>query len=629
MIDVRETIVGDGPTFMSFLDQSSPDLKNYNRPITQKNKVLWQRAYMKVRSNNRIKRMFAYLQSTQYEGKSELFKTRCDSLNPSFLVHQKLPKTKILNPSGKYYLCWLCIMALVLIYLGVIDPFISAFYDVLDTDLGMRGEIVIDFVFLTDLLINFNLAFTNEEGLLVYNRKEIAMNYLKGWFCMDFLSSIPLSLIGYYQGSHSKASGLIKLIRLRNVPKLVRIGKLMSMLKRFLMIEDVEYLLNKYNRLFRMIKVIISVCACIHIVACLFFLMAKLDNFGSDTWVSRYGLSTLVVADCYETSVYWAITTLTTIGYGDITPRLPLEKLLAMIWMIIGVYVVCFSVSSFSYFYLEIDLKNKVLDSQILIAEDFSTRVNIPSKLRYILKKTIRRMNFTSKHDLEFMLKGVPIELKKEIAVNAFNKAIGKFPFFDDKSDSFIIDVALRLEADCVDSQADIYLEKEPAYDIFFLTQGKVKISYGDTVFTVLSEGQIFGDTEMIYQIERAFGAKAAMNSKVLKLNRETLNMIKDNYPNEWESMRHITKVRAKNLVNILAEALTIKKLKEKGTLGQLTVHKYSEKVKKVAKFLFLKLSIFSKEARNKKLISELKASNEKLIRLHSLLFQLESLIPS
>lgn len=49
-------------------------------------------------------------------------------------------------------------------------------------------EISIDIYFGFDIIVNFCSAYENELGILIFDRKDIAMNYLKTWFILDLLS---------------------------------------------------------------------------------------------------------------------------------------------------------------------------------------------------------------------------------------------------------------------------------------------------------------------------------------------------------------------------------------------------------------------------------------------------------
>lgn len=56
-----------------------------------------------------------------------------------------------------------------------------------------------------------------------------------------------------------------------------------------------------------------------HVVGCMWLFLARLNDFGPDTWVARYGYIDTDDADMYLICIYYILTTITTVGYGDIT----------------------------------------------------------------------------------------------------------------------------------------------------------------------------------------------------------------------------------------------------------------------------------------------------------------------
>lgn len=53
-------------------------------------------------------------------------------------------------------------------------------------------------------------------------------------------------------------------------------------------------------------------------MGCLWYMVAKLNNFGPDTWVYELDLLGKSEYELYLTSIYWAVATICTVGFGDI-----------------------------------------------------------------------------------------------------------------------------------------------------------------------------------------------------------------------------------------------------------------------------------------------------------------------
>ena len=47
---------------------------------------------------------------------------------------------------------------------------------------------IVDICFLIDIFFTFNSAYIDEDFKVISSRKVIAVNYLKGWFTIDFVA---------------------------------------------------------------------------------------------------------------------------------------------------------------------------------------------------------------------------------------------------------------------------------------------------------------------------------------------------------------------------------------------------------------------------------------------------------
>ena len=82
-----------------------------------------------------------------------------------------------------------------MIYTGSIMPYKMAFYDNDESEYLNFIDIVADFIFTADVIINILSAFYNSEGILIINNKKIFLNYLSGWFLIDLAACTPMNLV--------------------------------------------------------------------------------------------------------------------------------------------------------------------------------------------------------------------------------------------------------------------------------------------------------------------------------------------------------------------------------------------------------------------------------------------------
>jgi len=156
----------------------------------------------------------------------------------------------------------------------------------------------------------FTILFTLEYILRIYCIGK-PVKYMRSFFgVIDFLAIIPT-----YISIFVPASRYLSVIRILRVLRIFRILKLI------LYISEVNLLM----------KALLSVRR--KIVVFLFSLIALVTILGSVMYLiegEANGFTSI------PRSVYWAIVTITTVGYGDISPQTELGQALASLAMIIG-----------------------------------------------------------------------------------------------------------------------------------------------------------------------------------------------------------------------------------------------------------------------------------------------------
>lgn len=90
---------------------------------------------------------------------------------------------------------WNPLLGLLILYTATVLPYRISFLNDEDKTFWDVFDIVFDTLFWFDLVINFVSAYYDEEGKLVRTRREVMLNYLRGWFLIDFLACFPFEQV--------------------------------------------------------------------------------------------------------------------------------------------------------------------------------------------------------------------------------------------------------------------------------------------------------------------------------------------------------------------------------------------------------------------------------------------------
>jgi len=156
----------------------------------------------------------------------------------------------------------------------------------------------------------FTVCFTLEYILRVYSSPKPARYVFSFYGFIDLIAFLPAYISLIYAGAH-----YVLVIRALRLLRIFRILKL----SRFL--HEGNVLVSALRASSYKITVFLTaVVTLVTIVGTLMYLIEGEKN----------GFTSIPV------SIYWAIVTITTVGYGDISPETPLGRLLASVLMVIG-----------------------------------------------------------------------------------------------------------------------------------------------------------------------------------------------------------------------------------------------------------------------------------------------------
>lgn len=365
-------------------------------------------------------------------------------------------------------------------------------------------------IYLLDIVFSW-LKYKYNEPEFVFEEKLTPYKYLKGWFIIDIIAIIPLvSIFGipFLQ--------LVRLIKLINV----------------------AYLMRKFRQ--REIQFA-------NILSIVFFLfwIAHFAHWLACGWLALRGIDVnLQIFDNYVKSLYWTVTTITTVGYGDITPNSTWQTLYALLVEIIGVGAYGYLIGKLATHLNKRDpAKNKYLTN----LENLSTLV----KLRKVPKNLQKRLHeyyaysFRQKHgfDESRFLEGLPESLNMELSIALKKDAIEKIPLFENQDENFLEEVALHLKPTISTPGDYIFKEGDEGKNVYFLVKGELEVLSGkdEKIVSVLRDGDFFGEIALFRNVPRTASIKASTYCDLYSLSKARFDYVLNKFPGIKKTIEDVT----------------------------------------------------------------------------------------
>ncbi|KAL6523119.1 RAC-alpha serine/threonine-protein kinase [Orobanche hederae] len=205
------------------------------------------------------------------------------------------------------------LLVVLVVYIAWVSLFEFGFLNKPAGPLSITDNVVNGF-FLIDIVLTFFVAYLDKVTyLLVDDPKLIAWKYATTWLAFDVISTIPSELARKISPKPLQAYGIFNMLRL--------------------------WRLGRVNALFARVTLFTVHCA-----ACFNYLLAAHYHAQKRTWIGAvmHDFPNQSLWIRYVTLIYWSLTTLTTVGYGDLHAENTRE-------MIFNIFYMFFSLGLMAY----------------------------------------------------------------------------------------------------------------------------------------------------------------------------------------------------------------------------------------------------------------------------------------
>nr|VZH98616.1 unnamed protein product [Spirometra erinaceieuropaei] len=394
-----------------------------------------------------------------------------------------------------FKIVWDWLIVLCTFYFAVVVPFNAAFQRDNHERTLRNLDMVLEVLFIVDILLNFRTTFVSKSGQVVHQSKAIAINYIRGWFILDLIAAVPFDVVWTIQSPESPVANWMHLMKLA---RLLRLARLFQKIERY----------SQYS------AVVLGLLMCMffllaHWFACGWYKLGRTEVMNvairNHSWLYELSERTQThftanmtggpsPSSVYVSSLYFMMSSLTSVGFGNVSPNTTNEKIFSIIAMLVGALMHAAVFGNVTTIIQRVYARRSAYQMKNQDLKDFTRAHHLPKQLRQRMLEFYQAMwSINRGIDKQSIMQIFPEEMRGDIALH-INREILSLPIFKSASIGCQMSIA-QLIGTRFSTPGEFLVHRGDAIRyLHFVCSGSLEILDEDgSVVALLGKGDLFG----------------------------------------------------------------------------------------------------------------------------------------
>ncbi|XP_032829654.2 potassium/sodium hyperpolarization-activated cyclic nucleotide-gated channel 2-like [Petromyzon marinus] len=450
----------------------------------------------------------------------------------------KLAGFWIIHPYSDFRFYWDLVMLLLMVGNLIVIPVGITFFKEETTTPWIIFNVFSDTFFLVDLVLNFRTGIVVEDNTdIILDPRKIKRTYLRTWFLVDLVSSIPVDYIFLIVESGmdsdvyktARALRIVRFAKILSLLRLLRLSRLIRYIHQWEEIFHMTYdLASAVMRIINLIAMMLLLC---HWDGCLQFLVPMLQDFPEDCWVTTSRMVNVSWEMQYSYALFMAMSHMLCIGYGQQAPSSMSDVWLTMLSMIVGATCYAMFIGHATALIQSLDSSRRQYQEKYKQVEQYMSFHKLPAELRQRIHEYYEHRYQGKMFDEDNILGELNEPLRHEIVNYNCRKLVASMPLFANADPNFVTAMLTKLQFEVFQPADFIVREGTIGKKMYFIQHGVVSIITKGNKETKLSDGSYFGEICLLTRGRRTASVRADTYCRLFSLSVDHFNEVLEEYP--------------------------------------------------------------------------------------------------